>query len=951
MVMALLAGSFTAIPSAKADDATTQYPVTFTVTDGTNPIVGANINLALQTLTTDSAGTASLNLVSGYYTYRITLTGYEPYFSMADVNASATSVAVIMTATPLPPPIPTYTVTFDAQGGTPTPAPITNITSGATITLPEAPTKDGFIFANWNTTIDGTGTTFAATTPVITDETVYAIYTATVVTPPVTYSTVIFDNQNGEMITFAMNIPYSATVVPFPEAPTEIGYTFANWNTAIDGTGTTFAATTPVLADITVYATYTATVVPPVATYTVTFVDFTPTPVVITGIISGATVELPPAPTKAGFTFASWNTIPDGSGTTFAATTPVIADIPVFAIFTPVAVVPVIGGGSPATVNLGTAGNFSVLAEAGISTTGTTFVAGDIGVSPIFASALAGFSQMLDNTGTFATSPQVTGKIYAADYAEPTPTMLTTAVNAMYAAYTDAATRTTLAPVAELDGGTIASNTILVPGIYKWSTNLVIPTDLTLNGGANDVWIFQIAGTLELAPGIKVLLSGGAQASNIFWQVGDIATLYAGAHFEGNILGASTIVLRNGASINGSLFSQRAVTLDGATIGTRPTPIIVTPDPTPTPATYTVTFDSQGGSAIAPITGITAGATITLPEAPILTGSIFNSWATKADGTGTTFAATTPVTADITVYASYTLDPGLVVLPVIVEPVVRAPRKLIPPVVVLPKTTLIYQQTFLNGYPDGTFRPDRNISRAEVAAALTRALGLGSSTIAPAYPDVPATHWAASAIQIMKEEGIMIGDTSGKFRPDAPITRAEVATALLRLLKVAPLQNLPFSIFPDVPATYWAAGYIAAMQGKGYINGYPDGTFKPTSNLLRAEATAILARVLGREISAVPQITSLEASVRFPDVPATHWAYLYILEASTPYTLTNAPRLARNLTLTGKTIPLFSAEATPVLLRKIDEVLTAIVPTDGLLKGVVPVARQVTVVITKSLKP
>ncbi|RIE08945.1 S-layer homology domain-containing protein, partial [Candidatus Cryosericum hinesii] len=267
-------------------------------------------------------------------------------------------------------------------------------------------------------------------------------------------------------------------------------------------------------------------------------------------------------------------------------------------------------------------------------------------------------------------------------------------------------------------------------------------------------------------------------------------------------------------------------------------------------------------------------------------------------------------------------------------------------------TNTVYHQTFFIGYPDGTFKPDQNVSRAEVAAALTRALGLGWSNTAPSYPDVPATHWAAGDIQTMKDEGIMIGDTSGTFRPDAPITRAEAAAALLRMLKVAPIQNLTASSFTDVPVTNWAAGYIEAMQKNGYITGYPDGTYKPTVNILRSEFTAIADRTLGREIGNSSQVTGLAGGVVWPDVPTTQWAYLYILEASTPHTVANAVKLDRTIVLTSKTIPLFSDGASAVTIHKVGDVLTAIVPVDGLLpNGSVPAARTVTVAITIKLKP
>jgi len=264
----------------------------------------------------------------------------------------------------------------------------------------------------------------------------------------------------------------------------------------------------------------------------------------------------------------------------------------------------------------------------------------------------------------------------------------------------------------------------------------------------------------------------------------------------------------------------------------------------------------------------------------------------------------------------------------------------------------VYHHTFLIGYPDGMFKPERNVSRAEVATALSRALGLGWSDIRPSYPDVPATHWAAGYIQIMVNEGIMIGDTSGTFRPDAFITRAEAAAVLLRTLKVEPFHNLTASSFNDVPAAHWALGYIESMQKYGLITGYPDGTYKPDAHILRSEFTAIADRALGREISASSQVTGLGGDVRWPDVPASYWAYLYILEASTPHTVEQANRLNRSIVLKSKTIPLFSDGTSAVTIRKVGDILTAIVPVDGLRPdGSAPVARKVTVVITTKLVP
>ena len=234
----------------------------------------------------------------------------------------------------------------------------------------------------------------------------------------------------------------------------------------------------------------------------------------------------------------------------------------------------------PSAVNLGTAGNFVILAKTGVSTTGTTSVVGDVGVSPAAATYITGFGLILDSSNTFATSSLVTGKIYAADYTPPTPATMTTAVSDMQTAYTDAAGRTN--PTAtELGAGNIDGMT-LAPGLYKWGTGVTIPTGVTLSGGPNDVWIFQIAQTLNVGNGAIITLSGGAQPQNIFWQVAGQATLGTTSDFKGIILSQTAIVVDTGAKLNGRALAQTAVTLDADAV-TAPAGT-ATPSPTPTPA-------------------------------------------------------------------------------------------------------------------------------------------------------------------------------------------------------------------------------------------------------------------------------------------------------------------------------------------------------------------------------
>jgi len=214
-------------------------------------------------------------------------------------------------------------------------------------------------------------------------------------------------------------------------------------------------------------------------------------------------------------------------------------------------------------VDLGLAGNYAILAKSGIATVPASVITGDLGVSPADATALTGFSLTLDASGVFSTSTQVTGNVFAADYAAPTPVNLTTGVLDMQTAFTDAAGR---APdVTDLGAGNVGGMT-LAPGVYRWGTGLLVPTNLTLAGSATDVWIFQIAQDLTVSPATSVLISGGGLPKNVFWQVTGLVDIGTTAHLEGNILCATAITLGTGASINGRLLAQTAVNLDSNTV-------------------------------------------------------------------------------------------------------------------------------------------------------------------------------------------------------------------------------------------------------------------------------------------------------------------------------------------------------------------------------------------------
>ena len=225
----------------------------------------------------------------------------------------------------------------------------------------------------------------------------------------------------------------------------------------------------------------------------------------------------------------------------------------------------------PDPIDLGLAGTYAILAESGISTVPSSAITGNIGVSPAAATYITGFSLILPAGGAASTSTQVNGLVHAADYAVPTPVNLTTAVANRQTAYT-ATAGLPLPDAVELYSGDLSGKT-LAPGLYKWGTGVLINEDLTLAGGDNDVWVFQISGDVTMAANKSIILSGSALPKNVFWQVagGAGVTINAGSHFVGIVMAATEINLRTGASIEGRLLAHTAVNIQSSTV-TEPTP-------------------------------------------------------------------------------------------------------------------------------------------------------------------------------------------------------------------------------------------------------------------------------------------------------------------------------------------------------------------------------------------
>ena len=213
-------------------------------------------------------------------------------------------------------------------------------------------------------------------------------------------------------------------------------------------------------------------------------------------------------------------------------------------------------------IDLRSAANFVILSETGITNVPASAITGNIGTSPITGAAITGLDCV-----------EVTGTVYTVDATGPAckvnaPALLSAAVLDMEAAYNNAAGRPAgIGSFLNVGAGNLTGLTLL-PGTYTWGSAVTIPTDLTLDaqGNPNAIWIFQIAGTLDVAAGKRVTLVGGAQTKNIFWQVAGVVAFGAGAHFEGNILAKTNITMVTGATLNGRALAQTAVTLQSNTI-------------------------------------------------------------------------------------------------------------------------------------------------------------------------------------------------------------------------------------------------------------------------------------------------------------------------------------------------------------------------------------------------
>lgn len=280
---------------------------------------------------------------------------------------------------------------------------------------------------------------------------------------------------------------------------------------------------------------------------------------------------------------------------------------------------------------------------------------------------------------------------------------------------------------------------------------------------------------------------------------------------------------------------------------------------------HTVTFDTQGGTKIDPVM-VRCGNPVAQPITPSKAGYYFSGWFLN----GSKYNFSTPVTSDITITAEFTK---------------YAPVNPVPPTV--EAKDLAFNTTdhfaYVNGYPNGTVQPEGNITRAEVAAILYRVMDAKCvekyATDKNTFVDVDAFKWYNTYISTLANAGVIVDSANGYFRPNEAITRAELAAMIAQFAKVDLTKSVSFN---DVLANHWASKEIAIAAKMGWINGYPDGSFRPDATITRAEMITMINRALNRVPSAEDHL--LAGMVTFPDCQSGQWYYLAVQEATNGHT-------------------------------------------------------------------
>jgi uncharacterized repeat protein (TIGR02543 family) len=758
-----------------------QYTVTFDVDEGS--AVSAQTISHGEKAVQPTAPSKTGHTFAGWYTDRTFSTEFD--FTNMVITSNTTIYAKWN--------INQYTVSFVTDGGSAV-APITT-NYNTSVTAPTPPTKTGYTFSGWYKDTGFTSEWNFSTEKVTQDITLYAKWT-------INQYTVHFDVDGGTAVP-SVTTDYN-TLIAEPTAPTKTGYTFSGWYKDAGLTTAWSFTTDKVTQDTTLYSKWT------INQYTVSFVTNGGSTVAPITTNYNTSVTAPTPPTKTGYTFSGWyKDIALTSEWNFS-TEKVTQDTTLYAKW---------------TINQYTV-SFNV--DGGSAIASQTINYNDRAVEP--------------------TAPTKTGYTFAGWYKEA-------GFTSEWNFATDKVTEDT---------------TIYV----KWTINQYTVT-FNPNGGssvASKVTDYNTMITEPMPPTRAGYSFGGwykDNGSKSPWnfatdKVTNDTTLYAlwtiDTYFVEFEEDGGSIVASVTTSYNSTIAAPASPTKTGYTFegwykdSSFKTAWDFATDRIASKTTlyakwtinqYTVHFEANGGSDVQSVK-VNYNKTIALPNLPVKAGYKLEGWY-KDSGLVTKWDfSTDKVTDNITLYA---------------------------------KWSAVAKPGYTHGYKDQTFRPNEAVTRAQMAVMLARNLNLLDDSVLPVgeFNDVSESHWAYQAITALKQEGIMLG--SGRsFNPNQSITRAEMAVIVHRIIEQKCAENKnafkqctnldqKTANFTDVSSGYWATEAISAIQKFSMMDGFTDGTFRPDSELTRAQAVKILNRLFGLATPSgnIPQ--------RFTDVPKEHWAF------------------------------------------------------------------------------
>ena len=513
------------------------------VVTSSNPLAGGTTlgggsfapNTAVTLTATPSAGYTFVN-----WTQKAAIASTTPSFTFNLVKDSA-FVANFS--------INTYTLNVTAINGTVVKNPNQPTYNYGTSAILTPTPALGYVFDSWSG--DATGNANPLTVLMDANKNITANFT---LVPTFTLNTAAV---NGTVAKNPDQLSYNKNVLVVLTATPALGYQFDSWS------GDTTGIVSPITIKMNANKNITANFILTPVTYTLNASGVNGSVLKFADKLAynlNEVVQLTAVP-DAGYKFDSWSG--DASGILNPTTVTMTSNKNVTANFSLI-----IAAVCPTIVDLGLSGNFAIFAESGISTTGVTLITGDIGANPVTSTSITGFGLILPAGSAFSTSSLVVGKIYAPDYAVPTPANMVTTSGNMHTAYTTANGLVVPAPVNEFMAGNLNGQT-LTAGIYKWSSGVSITNGIVLDGGGDNcaTFIMQIAGNLTVANSAIITLQNGAQAKNIFWVVaGSGAVLGTNVDFSGNILSKTLISVNTGGKVLGRLLAQTAVTLNAATV-------------------------------------------------------------------------------------------------------------------------------------------------------------------------------------------------------------------------------------------------------------------------------------------------------------------------------------------------------------------------------------------------